>query len=167
MKLNERQPLFFGVKNIWFRTTIVFVLLLWALTVVFWMYRNFYLTNPYQPDLQGTAGYGQNSEGEFSTMLVVYSIENLIIMATLLPYSFCRLYWIRPLILQSVFGLWMMMLLVAAMHNSGLYIIHLLGIFGINIIIFVLFVLTIIADLENKKSAQTIPNNQWNNRPNN
>lgn len=145
--------LFFGVKNLWFRIGIFLVLSAWALLFVSMMYRNYFIIDPPDPALTGTARYGRNDEGGFKGFTILLLIEYLVLLAVLLPYAFSRFYWLRVLMLQIICGGWLFLLLLGAMHNSGVYMIHLLAVFGVNIIIFVLLTASIVAEIVNRNKS--------------
>lgn len=148
--------LFFGIKNAWFRTGIFLIVAAWAALAIYWMHRNYYVIDPPDASLTGTARYGRNDEGGFQSFSILILIESLILLATLLPYSFSRLYWIRLLILQMIGGGWFFLLVLAAMHNSGVYMIHLLAILAINIIIFILLIASVIAEIGNRNKPNLL-----------
>ena len=50
-----------------------------------------------------------------------------------------------------LFGGWLFLLLLGAMHNSPIYMLNLLGVFGINILIFILLISSSIAESRNNK----------------
>lgn len=141
--------LFFGIKNLWFRLGIIIIVAAWALAFAFWMYRNFYVVSPYDPTLTGTAVYGRNGADAFNSVGIILLIESAVLLATLLPFSFSRFYWIRLLILQMVFGGWLFLLFLGAMHSGSVYMIHLLAVLVVNVIIFLLLIISIIAEVKN------------------
>lgn len=146
--------LFFGIKNLWFRFGVFFIFSVWAALAVYWMYRNYYIIDPPNPSLTGTDRYGRNDEGGFQSFSVVVLIEYLILLAVLLPFSFSRFYWMRLLALQMIFGCWFFLLVLGAMHNSGVYMIHLLAVFAVNLIIFMLLAPSIIAEIVNSNKLK-------------
>ena len=143
--------LFFGIKNFWFRIGIFSLFA--ALTAIFvvLMYRNYYIFDPYNPVLTGTARYGHNGEGEFSSYLLMMLVEFGVLNLVLLPFSFSRFYWIRCLILQFFFSGWLMLMAIAGMHSGGVNLLHTLWLLGINIIILILLVASIIAEYLNRR----------------
>ncbi len=145
--------LFFGIKNLWFRISIFLILSAWALLFVSMMYQSYYVTDPYNPELIGTAAYGHNGAGNFKTFSIIVLIEYLILLAMLLPFSFSRFYWIRFLVLQIIFGGWFFLLILGAMHSGGVYMIHLLAVLGINIIIFILLMASVGAEIVNRNKS--------------
>ena len=122
------------------------------------IYQNYFVTDPFNPSLTGTARYGHNGEGSFNDYAVMIAVEFCILAATLLPFSFSRFYWIRPLILQPFFGAWFLMMALAGMHAGGVHLIHMLYLLGINVIIFILLIASLIAELVGRKN-QTLQNN--------
>jgi len=145
--------LFFGIRNLWFRIGIFLVLSAWALLFVSMMYQSYYVTDPPNPALIGTSVYGHNGEGNFKSFSIIVLIEYSILLATLLPLSFSRFYWIRFLVLQIIFGGWFFLLAMGAMHSGGVYSIHLLAVLGINIIIFILLMASIVAEIVNRNKS--------------
>jgi len=148
--------LFFGIKNIWFKVGVFLVLSLWSGLFVYLIHRNYFVTDPFNPELTGTSRYGHNGEGDFRQYAVIISIEFLILAFVLLPFSFSRFYWIRPLILQSAFGFWFFMMAVAGMHGGGVHALHTLYLLGINVIIFVLFIASVIAEIVNYRKNRLL-----------
>lgn len=146
--------LFFGIKNFWFRIGILSILGGWTLWMIVAMYRSFYIFDPYDPTLTGTASYGHNHEGAFTRFLTLMLIELGIGLAVLLPWSFSRFYWLRCLILLVIFFSWMLLMAVAGMHGGNVDMLHTLWLFGINIIILVLLVVSIIAEVLNRRKDQ-------------
>jgi len=145
--------LFFGIKNVWFRIGIFLILSAWALLFISMMYQSYYVTDPHNPELIGTKAYGHNSEGNFKTFSIIVLIEYLILLVTLLPFSFSRFYWIRLLVMHMIFGGWFFLLVLGAMHSGGVYMIHLLAILGINIIIFILLIASVVAEIVNRNKS--------------
>lgn len=143
--------LFFGVKNLWFRTGLLAILFAWTAWTIAAMYRSFYILDPYNPALIGTASYGHNSEGIFGQILTFMLIESGICAAVLIPWSFSRLYWLRCLILLAIFLPWMLLMGVSIMHGGEVVALHALWLFGINIIILILLVASIIAEVLNRR----------------
>lgn len=148
--------LFFGIKNLWFRTGLLTILTLWTAWMLGAMYRSYYIFDPYDPTLTGTAQYGHNSEGIFTRMLTLMLIEFGICAAVLIPWSFSRLYWLRCLILLIVSGGWMMLMAITLMHAGNVVALHVLWLLGINIIILVLLVASIVAEFLSRRSNQAI-----------
>ena len=151
-KLEKNGWKFFGISHNLFKFSVFISFLGWILLVFYWMYDSYFYKSPFVPngsDLQGTALYGQNMEGDLESLFTLFLIENTIALAVLLPYSFTRFYWIRALILQMLFGGWMFLLLLGAMHNSSIYMLNLFGIFGVNILIFILLISSFAADIKN------------------
>jgi len=145
--------LFFGIKNVWFRIGIFLILSAWALLFISMMYQSYYVTDPHNPELIGTKAYGHNSEGNFKTFSIIVLIEYLILLVTLLPFSFSRFYWIRLLVMHMIFGGWFFLLVLGAMHGGGVYMIHLLAVLGINIIIFILLIASVVAEIVNRNKS--------------
>jgi hypothetical protein len=144
--------LFFGIKNVWFRIGIFLILSAWALLFVSMMHQSYYLTDPYNPELIGTRAYGHNGEGNFKTFSIIVLIEYLILLGVLLPFSFSRFYWMRFLVLQTIFGGWFFLLVMGAMH-SGVYMIHLLTVLAVLIIIFILLITSVVAEIVNRNKS--------------
>jgi hypothetical protein len=86
--------LFFGIKNSWFRLGIFLVLTVVTAFFVWKTYESYYITDPYNPNLEGTAAYGHNGEGAFQNSLIFLLIEYFVLLAVLLPYSFGFFYWV-------------------------------------------------------------------------
>lgn len=148
--------LFFGIKNIWFRLGIFLVLTILTAFFIYKMHQNYYVTDPYNPALTGTAVYGHNGDGAFAGGLQFILIEYFILLIVLLTYSFSRLYFIRTIILQIVFGCWFCLMAVAGMHGGGVHAIHVLWLLAVNVIIFILMCLSIVAEVVgNNKNRQT------------
>ena len=145
--------LFFGIKNLWFRIGIFLILSAWALLFVSMMYKSFFVTDPYNPELIGTSAYGHNGAGDFKTFSIIVLIEYLILLGVLLPFSFGRFYWIRLLVMHAVFGGWFFLLVLGAMHSGSVYMIHLLAILGVNIIIFILLAASVVAEIVNRNKS--------------
>ena len=120
------------------------------------MYQSYYLTDPYNPELIGTRAYRHNGAGNFKTLSIILLIEYMILLATLLPFSFSRFYWIRFLVLQIIFGGWFFLLVLGAMHSGGIYMIHLLAVIGINIIIFILLMASVVAEIVNRNKSNIL-----------
>ena len=145
--------LFFGIKNIWFKTIVLTIFSALSAAFVFLIYRDYFITDPFDSALTGTARYGHNSEGDFQQYVVMISIEFLVLLAVLLPYSFSRFYWIRLLILQPLFIGWFLLTAVAGMHAGGVHALHTLYLLGINAIIFILLIASIVAEVINRRKA--------------
>lgn len=143
--------LFFGIKNLWFRIGISVVVSAWAAVTLYAMYQNFYVADPYNPALTLTDAYGHNGAEAFQTFSTVLLIECLILLIVLLPFSLSRLYWVRLLVLQIVAGGWLLLLAFGAMHSGGVYMIHLLAVFAVNVIIFVLLAASIAAEIVSRR----------------
>ena len=156
-KINTADWKFFGMNHKFFKL-FIFITFVGVIIIIFnWMYSNYYYTNPYVPynsGLQGSNLYGRNMEGDLLSYLKLYLIENTVVLAVLLPYSFCRLYWVRLVILQFLFGCWLFLLLLVAMHSGSLYMINLFGVFLINVLIFILLISSVIAETKNKKKIR-------------
>ena len=150
--------LFFGIKNSWFRLGIFLVLTVPAALFVYWLYDSYYVTDPYNPNLQGTQAYGHNGEGAFELYGMMTLIEYAVLLGVLLPFSFSRFYFVRLIILQAVFGFWLFMMFFSAMHSGNTHIIHMLWTFFVNVIIFVLLILSIIAEVVGKNKLQQTAN---------
>lgn len=148
--------LFFGIKNLWFRTGTLLILAAWTAWIIAAMYRSYYIFDPYDPTLTGTAQYGHNSEGAFTQILMFVLIEFGLCVAVLIPWSFSRFYWLRCLILLFVYGGWMMLMAITIMHGGKVVALHVLWLFGINIIILVLLIASIIAEFLNRRKEKTI-----------
>lgn len=148
--------LFFGIKNRWFRLGLLTILTMWTAWAVAAMYRSFYILDPYDPTLTGTASYGHNHEGAFSRFLTLTLIEFGICAAVLLIKSFSRFYWLRCLILLVILIPWMLLMAVAGMHGGSVDMLHTLWLLGINIIIFVLLIASIIAEFASRRKNQAI-----------
>ncbi len=145
--------LFFGIKNLWFRIGIFLILSAWALLFISMMYQSYYVTDPYNPELIGTRAYGHNGEDNFKTFSIILLIEYMILLATLLPFSFSRYYWIRFLVLQIIFGGWFFLLVLGALHSGGVYMIHLLAVLAVLIIIFILLIASFVAEIVNRNKS--------------
>lgn len=150
--------LFFGIKNLWFKLGIFFIFAAWSAFFVALIYRNYFITDPFNPNLEGTERYGHNSEGDFQQYAVMILIEFLVLAAVLLPYSFRRFYWVRLLILQPLFAGWFLLMAVAGMHAGGVHAHHTLYLLGINAIIFILLAATIVAEIVNSRKNQALQN---------
>lgn len=146
--------LFFGIKNSWFRLGVFFVLTILTAFFVWKMHENFYFTDPYNPNLEGTAAYGHNGADAFQSGLRFILIEYFVLLIVLVPFSFSRFYWLRPLILNAVFGGWMMLMAVAGMHGGGVHAIHVVWLLAVNIILFVLFAASLAADISGRKKMR-------------
>jgi hypothetical protein len=159
--------LFFGIKNLWFRLGVFLVLTIWTALLIGLMYRNYFVFDPFNPELTGTAAYGHNGEDAFKSYAVLTLIEYLVLLAVFLPYSFSRYYWIRPLLMQFFFGFWFFVMAITGMHGGGVHGLHALWLLGINGIISILLVATIVAEAAGRNVNRAIQNQQWNNQPNN
>ncbi len=158
---------FFGVKDEHYKLGISVVLTALAAAFVGWMYHNQFVADPYNPELTGTSVYGHNGAGSFNVSAVFVAIELFALLATLLPYSYSRYYWVRPLVLQFVFGCWLFLMAVSSMHGGGVQMRHVLWVFAVNVFIFILLVASIIAEAVNTKRHRAMQIQQWNQRPNN
>lgn len=143
--------LFFGVKNLWFKLIVAAIFSIWAALFVFWMYQSYFVRDPPNSSFTGTARYGRNSDGDFQTFALFLLVEYLILLGVLIPFAFSRLYWVRLLILQIVFGGWMMLLVLGMMHSGSVYMLHALAILSVNVIIFVLLAASIVAEIVNRR----------------
>lgn len=150
--------LFFGIKNLLFKLGIFFIFAAWSALFVALIYRNYFISDPFNPNLEGTERYGHNGAGDFQQYAVMILIEFLVLAAVLLPYSFRRFYWVRLLILQPLFGGWFLLMAVAGMHGGGVHALHTLYLLGINAIIFILLVATIVAEIINSRKNQALQN---------
>ncbi len=145
--------LFFGIKNVRFKTIVLTVFAALSAVFAFLIYRDYFITDPFNSALTGTEKYGHNSAGDFQQYIVMVLIEFIIIAAVLLPYSFSRFYWIRLLILQLLFVGWMFMTAVAGMHAGGVHALHTLYLLGINAIIFILLIASIVAEINSRRKT--------------
>ncbi len=102
-------------------------------------------------------------EGDLQSIVILFLIENSVVLAVLLPYSFSRFYWVRLLILQFLYGFWFLLSTATAMHSSSLYVINIVGVLGINLLIFLWLLAAFVADRQNRE----VLNNQWNKLPRN
>lgn len=125
---------------------------------LFLIYRNYFITDPFDPNLTGTARYGHNGEGDFRQYAVMILIEFFILMAVLLPLSFSRFYWLRLIILLPLFGGWFLLMAIAGMHGGGVHAVHTLYLLAINAVIFILLAVTIIAEIINNRKSHSIQN---------
>lgn len=150
--------LFFGIKNIWFKTIVLTAFATLSALFVFLIYRNYYITDPYDPALTGTERYGHNGAGAFQRYTLLILIEFLVLAAVLVPYSFSRFYWVRPLILQILFFGWTLLMLVSGMHGGNVDALHTLYLLGINAVIFVLLAAAVIAEVVSRRTHQNNPN---------
>jgi hypothetical protein len=162
---NTYQPdwKFFGLPHSFFKMLVTISFAVLSLSVFCWMYRSYYYTNPFVPhdsNLQGTALYGRDMEGALGGSIEFFCIEMIPALAVLIPYSFSRWYFIRTLILGLLYGGWLLLLLIVAMHSGSLFMINIVGVFGIEVLLGIWFILTLIADQKNK----TNPANLWNKR---
>lgn len=145
--------LFFGIKNVWFKAIILTIFAALSGLFLFLIYRNYFITDPFDPNLTGTARYGHNGEGDFRQYAVMILIEFIILTAVLLPRSFSRFYWLRLVILQPLFVGWFLLMAIAGMHGGGVHAIHTLYLLAINIIIFILLIATAAAEIINKRKS--------------
>lgn len=144
---------FFNLSHNLFKLALIGSFLGLIIPIIVWMYRNYYYINPFVPKnspLTGTDLYGRNREGDLQSIITMFLIENIIVLAVLLPYSFSRLYWIRLLLLQGLYVFWFFLLVLGAMHGSSLFGINLVGVLGINLLIFIWLIVTFIADVKNR-----------------
>lgn len=143
--------LFFGIKNVRFK--IILLTTFGALSAVFafLIYRDYFITDPLNLELTGTERYGHNSAGDFQQYILMILIEFVIIAAVLTPYSFSRFYWIRLLLLQFLFGGWMILTAVAGMHAGGVHALHTLYLLGVNAVIFILLAASIAAEISSRR----------------
>ena len=165
--MNSFNWRFFGIKDAFFKTGISLILFALAAVFVGWMYHNQFVADPYNPELTGTKVYGHNGADSFRVSAVLTAIELFVLLATLLPYSFSRFYWVRPLVLQFVFGCWLFLMAVSSMHGGGVQMRHVLWVFAVNVFIFILLIASIIAEAINKSRIGAMQIQQWNQRPNN
>lgn len=150
--------LFFGIKNIWFKIIVLTIFAALSGVFVFLIYRDYFITDSFNSALTGTERYGHNGEGDFQQYALMILVEFIILTAVLLPYSFSRFYWIRLLILQFLFGGWMLLMAIAGMHAGGVHALHTLYLLGINVIIFILLTASIVAEIVNHRKNQTNQN---------
>lgn len=150
--------LFFGIKNLWFKLGIFFIFAVLSGLFIALIYRDYFISDPFNPNLEGTSRYGHNSAGDFQQYAVMILIEFLVLAAILLPYSFSRFYWVRLLILQPLFGGWFLLMAVAGMHGGGVHALHTLYLLGVNAIIFILLAATITAEIINSRKNQAVKN---------
>lgn len=148
--------LFFGIKNIWFRIGVFLVPFVWSVLFVYLIYQDFFVADPFNPELSGTIRYGHNGAGDFQRHAGLLLIEFLVLTVVLLPFSFNRFYWVRLLILQAAFGCWLFMLAIAGMHAGGVHALHAVYLLGVNFIIFVLLVATVIAEIVNRRKNRSL-----------
>lgn len=148
--------LFFGIKNLWFRLGIFVVLTIPTLFFIWKIYENFYLIDPYNPGLTGTKAYGHNSENSFDSGLIFMLIEYGILLVSLIPYSFHKLYFLRLLILQNILVGWFFLMALASMHGGGVQGIRLIWLLAINAIIFGLLILSIAAEIVGRRKESAI-----------
>ncbi|MDQ2746319.1 MAG: hypothetical protein M3T96_03560, partial [Acidobacteriota bacterium] len=148
--------LFFGIKNWRFRFGVVSALFFWMALFIGWMAYSHFVTAPHDPRLTGTADYGRSEGGDFASYTIVILVECGVLLAVLLPYSFSRYYWIRPLVLQPLFGIWLLAMAITGMHGSQIHGIHILWLLGINIFIFLLLIASIIAEVTNSAPVRAI-----------
>lgn len=150
--------LFFGIKNFWFRLAIFLPLTIAAILFIGWMYHNYYVIDPYNPELHGTAVYGHNGEDAFKGYAIATFIEYAVLLVVLLPLSFSHLYFVRVIILQVVYGFWLFVMFIGSMHNGYVHIIHVFWLFVVNIILFPLLLLSFISEVSNKSKLPEAAN---------
>lgn len=161
--MNKFEWRFFGLKNSSFKFFVSVVFLLLTALVFWWMYHNYYYVNPFVPSdsaLRGTDLYGRTLEGDLLSYCRLFLIETAIVLLVLLPFSYRRLYWIRVLVLQVLFGFWFFLLVLIAMHSSSLFVINIAGVLGINVLLSILLISSVIADVQNRKSYGNLWNHQ-------
>lgn len=129
---------FFNNKKNRLALIVFLALSIWTALAIYRMYISYFVADPFNPDFSGTRAYGHNGAGAFQTFAVMTLIGYFVLTATLVPYFFSRHYWIRPLALQCVFGFWLILMGMVAMHSGGVQALHLFWTFGVNVIIFAL-----------------------------
>jgi len=83
------------------------------------------LQDPYDPNLEGTARYGHNSEGALPLVLLGSLLELLVACLILRPGS-SPPSWIRSRAAFVLFFPWTAVSMVLVMHTGGLYALHFL-----------------------------------------
>lgn len=152
--MNKIESSFFGLKNTWFKLGIFLILTVWLFLYIPLIYRAVYILPPYedyysrQEKLNGTyvePDLNASFRGDIIAALIPYAI----ILLVLIPYSYRRFYFIRPLILLPPLGLWTFALIVTGMHappSQGIYALWLLG---VDFFLFVLLILSFILEIKN------------------
>lgn len=96
------------------------------------------------------------TESDLASVFTFFLIECAVALAVLLPYSYHRQYWVKTLILQILFGGWLFFKFLISLHEGGLYLISVLGVFLINVLIFILLIASINADKRNKNRFENL-----------
>jgi len=135
-------------KIFWFRLGVVAILLVWFGLFTYWMHHNFYVSNPYEPGLTGTARYGRNDENGFFGYLKILAVETFILLVILRPLSFRPECWIRCLVALILCGGWSFLMLATAMHNSSLHMIHLVALLALDALLLALTLFCVIVNLQ-------------------
>jgi hypothetical protein len=113
--------------------------LFWALTALL-MARD-WANDPYDPT---NDRYGHNHEGALTDGLVMTSVELVVLVAILRPWSYDRS-WVRSLVATVLLAPWTMLSMMMSMHAGGIVFIHLFWIFLVLVGLSVTFLVSAIS----------------------
>ena len=129
------------------------LLVLWLLTIAA-MVRDYYVVDPVDPTLEGTAAYGHNADGTLFTMVLFTAIELAVLHGLLRPWTasrpgqrvLARIGWVLPLVV-----VWTFMSAVLMMHAGGVVVLHTLWLLAVIASLIIAFIVTVIARLQRSR----------------
>lgn len=108
----------------------------WLLFIALSFQSYFYLDPP-DAARAGTGVYGHNSGGEFQTFAIISAVEFAIVYLIVRPHSFDKNAWRRILVALVPLAPWTFLILLAAMHSSSVYGLHMLWLLVLNLLLIV------------------------------
>ncbi len=122
---------------------------LWVILVAL-MARSYFIFDPPDPSLTGTAAYGTNAEGYFTTFAVMSLVELAVFTAVLRPWSYRRSIW-RAVAALALAIIWLGPSSLITMHAGSVIALHLLWVLILNVLFSALAVWTLVALLRHRR----------------
>jgi hypothetical protein len=122
---------------------------LWVVVVAL-MARSYFLVDPPNPALTGTAAYGTNAESNFRSFALMSFVELAVFTAILRPWSYRRSIW-RAVAALTLAIIWLGPSSVITMHAGSVVALHLLWVFILNVLFSGLAVWTLVALLRHRR----------------
>jgi hypothetical protein len=126
-------------------------LVLWAATVTLMVRDD--RRDPFRAALEGTARYGHNHDGALTTGIVLATLEAVVLIGILRPWSYDRS-WARAAVALVLWLPWTALSMVFTMHAGGVLLIHFLWLFALLCALVVTIIWSAIALLLRPRRAQ-------------
>ncbi len=122
---------------------------LWMVIVAL-MARSYFLVDPPNPALTGTAAYGHNGESHFRSFTIMSFVELAVFTAILRPWSYRRSIW-RAVAALALAIVWLGPSSLITMHAGSVVALHLLWVLILNVLFSALAVWTLVALLRHRR----------------